>query len=193
MGITNWSIRHSVTIFVFMVILAVTGWRSYQALPREAQPDVTIPYVMVNVPYIGVSPEDIETLIIDELEEEFERLKDVEEIRSTAADGMAMITIEFKAGVDMDTALSNVRERVDLAKPELPDDAEDPIITEISFSDFPIMNITLSGDIDLVELKRVATLLKDDVNRVKGILDARIIGGLEREIRVEGDPDLLAY
>lgn len=193
MGITNWSIRHSVTIFVFMVILAVTGWRSYQSLPREAQPDVTIPYVMVSVPYIGVSPEDIETLIIDELEEEFERLKDVEEIRSTAADGMAMITIEFKAGVDMDTALSNVRERVDLAKPELPDDAEDPVITEISFSDFPIMNITLSGEIDLVELKRVATLLKDDVNRVKGILDARIIGGLEREIRVEADPDLLAY
>lgn len=193
MGITNWSIRHSVTIFVFMVILAVTGWKSYQSLPRESQPDVTIPYVMVSVPYVGVAPEDIETLIIDELEEEFERLKDVEEIRSTAADGMGMITIEFKAGVDMDTALSDVRERVDLAKPELPDDAEDPVITEISFSDFPIMNITLNGDVDLVELKRVAKLLEDDINRVKGILDARIIGGLEREIRVEADPDLLAY
>lgn len=193
MGITNWSIRHSVTIFVFIVILAFTGWNAYQSLPREAQPDVTIPFVMVSVPYIGVSPEDIETLIVDELEEELDRLKDVEEIRSTAADGMAMITIEFKAGVDMDTALSNVRERVDLAKPHLPDDAEDPVITEISFSDFPIMNITLSGEVDLVELKRVATLLEDDINRIKGILDARIIGGLEREIRVEADPNLLAH
>lgn len=193
MGITNWSIRHSVTVFVFMVILALTGWKSYQSLPREAQPDVTIPFVMVSVPYMGVAPEDIETLIIDELEEEFERLKDVEEIRSTASEGMAMVTIEFKAGVDMDTALSNVRERVDLSRPELPDDAEDPIITEISFSDFPIMNITLSGDIDLVELKRIAMLLEDDINRIKGILDARIIGGLEREIRIEADPDLLAY
>lgn len=193
MNITNWSIRHSVTIFVFMVILAVTGWKSYQALPREAQPDVTIPYVMVSVPYIGVSPEDMETLVINKLEDELDRLKDVEEIRSTASDGMATIMIEFQAGMDMDTALSNVRERVDLAKPELPADAEDPIITEISFSDFPIMNITLSGELDLMELKRIAELMKDDVNHIKGILDVRVIGGLEREIRVEADTDKLSY
>lgn len=193
MGITNWSIRHSITVFVFMVILVVSGLGAYNSLPREAQPDVTIPYIMVSVPYVGVSPADIETLITNELEEEFEKLKDVEEIRSTSAEGVALVMIEFKAGVDMDTALSNVRERVDLAKPDLPDDAEDPVITEISFSDFPIMNITLSGPVGLVELKRIGELLEDDINRIKGILDVRIVGGLEREIRVEADPQLLEY
>lgn len=193
MGITNWSIRHSITIFTFMVILVVAGLGAYNSLPREAQPDVTIPYVMVSVPYLGVSPTDIETLITNELEEEFEKLKDVEEIRSTSAEGMAMVTIEFKAGVDMDTALSDVRERVDMAKPDLPADAEEPVITEISFSDFPIMNITLSGELGLIELKRIAELLEDDVNRIKGILDVRIVGGLEREIRVEADPHLLDF
>lgn len=193
MGITNWSIRHSITVLVLMVIFVVAGLGAYNSLPREAQPDVTIPFVMVSVPYIGVSPADIETLITNELEEEFEKLKDVEEMRSTSAEGVSLVMIEFKAGVDMDTALSNVRERVDLAKPDLPDDAEDPIISEISFSDFPIMNITMSGPVGLVEIKRIAELLEDDINRLKGILDVRIIGGLEREIRVEADPQLLEY
>lgn len=193
MGLTNWSIRHTTTIFVLMVILVISGMGAYNTLPREAQPDVTIPYVMVNVPYFGVSPTDIETLIINELEEEFEKLRDVEEIRSTAAESMASVMIEFQAGVDMDTALSNVRERVDMAKPDLPADAEEPIVTEISFSDFPIMNITLSGELGLVELKRIAELLEDDINRITGILDVRVVGGLEREIRVESDPHLMEY
>lgn len=193
MGITNWSIKHSVTIFVFMLCLIIAGLGAYNGLPREAQPDITIPYVNITVPYFGVSPADIETLVTNPLEEELEQLKDVEEVRSVSAEGASIITIEFKPNVDMDTALSDVRERVDLARPELPSDAEDPIITEISFSDFPIMNITLSGNTGLVQLYAVAELLEEDINRIKGILDVTIVGGLEREIRVEPDPALLEY
>ena len=193
MGITNWSIRHSITIFVFMLCLVLAGMGAYRALPREASPDITIPYVMITTPYVGVSPSDIETLVTNPLEEELEKLKDVEQIRSTSSEGVSLITIEFKAGVDMSTALSNVRERVDLARPELPNDAEDPIITEISFSEFPILTIALSGDVSLLQLKRIAEQLEDDIERIRGVLDVRVVGGLEREIRIEADPELLDF
>lgn len=193
MGITNWSIRHSVTIFVLIVCLTVTGWLSYTSLPREAEPDITIPMVMVSVPYFGVSPADMETLVTNPLEEELEKLKDVEKMTSTSSESMSFVSIEFKAGVDMDSALADVRARVDLAQPELPDEAEDPIINELSFSEFPIMNITLSGRSGQIQLKRVAEQLEDDIKKIKGILDVRIVGGLEREIRVETDPELLDY
>lgn len=193
MGITNWSIRHSVTIFVLIICMVVTGWLSYTSLPREAEPDITIPMVMVSVPYFGVSPADMETLVTNPLEEELEKLKDVDNMTSTSSESMSFVTIEFKAGVDMDSALADVRARVDLARPELPSEAEDPIINELSFSEFPIMNITLSGRSGQIQLKRVAELLEDDINSIKGILDVRIVGGLEREIRAETDPELLDY
>lgn len=188
MRITNWSVHHAVTIFVLMFVLVLAGLASYNSLPREAAPDITIPYVMVTTPYLGVSPSDIETLVTNPLEEELEQLKDVREIRSTSAQGASMISIEFEPDVDIDNALQLVRERVDAAQPELPEDAEDTQVTEISFSEWPIMVINISGEIGLVQLKQVAEDLRDRLERIPGVLDVPLIGGLEREILVQADP-----
>ena len=193
MKVSNWAIDHSVTIFVLMFVLGVAGWSAYNSLPREASPDITIPFVMVTTPYFGVSPADIETLITNPIEEELEQLKDVQEIRSTSAEGASIVSIEFEPTIDIDVALQNVRERVDAAQPELPADAEDPIITEISFSEFPIMVVNISGEMGLLRLKSVAEDLQDDIESIPGVLEVALTGGLEREIAIEADPDLLSY
>lgn len=193
MPITNWSIRHSVTIFVFVAVLFIVGLVAYNDLPREASPDIKIPLVLVTVPYVGVSPSDIETLVTNPLEEELERLKDVEIIRSTSAEGASIVSIEFTPGINIDDALQKVRERVDAARPELPADAEDPVISEIAFSEFPVITVNVSGDIGLLGLKRVAEDLQDEIERIQGILEVKLIGGVDREITVEADPALLEY
>jgi len=193
MPLTNWSIRHSVTIFAFVFVLIVAGLSAYNGLPREASPDITIPYVMVTTPYFGVSPSDIETLVTNPLEEELEQLKDVREIRSTSAEGISIISIEFEPGADIDQALQRVRERVDTARSELPADADDTIVSEISFSEFPVIVVNISGDVGQLGLKRIGEELQDEIKRIRGTLDVTLVGGLEREITVEADPSLLDF
>jgi multidrug efflux pump len=193
MSITNWSIKHWLTVLVFMVLLTLQGLNAYNALPREAAPDITIPLVLVTTPYIGVSPADIESLVTNPLEEELERLKDVETITSTSAEGASIISIEFTPSVDIDDALQKIRERVDAAMPELPPDAEDPIISEISFSELPVIVVNISGDIGILGLKEIAEDLQDDIEGIQGILEVTLVGGVEREIVVEANPDMLDF
>ncbi|MCB9519816.1 MAG: efflux RND transporter permease subunit [Myxococcales bacterium] len=193
MSISGWAVAHRTTIFVFMFVLAVTGMTAYKALPREAAPDITIPFVMVTTPYFGVSPSDIETLITNRVEDELEQLKDVREIRSTSAEGASIISIEFEPSVVIDDAMQKVRERVDAAQADMPEDAEDPIISEISFSEFPVIIVNVSGDIGILALQRVAEELEDKLKRIPGVLEVTVVGGLEREITVEADPARLEF
>ena len=193
MQITNWSIRHSITIIVLMFVLTLAGFVAYMGLPREAAPDITIPLVLVTTPYIGVSPSDIETLVTNPLEDELKQLKDVRELRSTSAEGASIVQIEFEPSVVIDDALQKIRERVDAAKQKLPKDAEDTIISEISFSEFPIMVVSLSGDVGLLRLKQVAERMQDRIESIQGILEVKLSGGLEREIHVEADPRMLEF
>ena len=193
MRVTDWSVGHRTTIIVLMGILGIAGYVTYQDLPREAAPDITIPYVIVSTPYFGVAPADIESLITDKIEEELEQLKDVREIRSTSADSVSIITIEFEPSVDIDNALQLVRERVDVAQIELPPEAEEPTVSEISFSEWPILLVNIGGDLGLPRLKTIAEDLQDRIERIPGILEVDLVGGLDREIVVEADPQLLEY
>lgn len=191
--LTSWSVRHATTVYVALIVLVIFGLRSYAGLPREASPDITIPLVMVTTPYIGVAPSDIETLVTNPLEDELEALKDVREITSTSAEGASIIAIEFEPSVDIDDALQKIRERIDAAQTEMPPDAEDPIITEISFSEFPVIVVNISGDVGLLALKRVAEDVQDRIESISGILEVALVGGVEREITIEADPHLLDY
>ena len=193
MGLSNWAIRHWVTIFVLIACITITGKMSYDALPREAEPDITIPFVMVTTPYFGVSPADIETLITDEIESELEELRDVREIRSTSAEGASIISIEFEPTVEIDDVLPKVRDRVDAASPDLPADAEDPIVTEISFSEFPVIIVNISGEVPITALEVVGESVQERIERIPGILEVTLTGGVEREISVNADPALLEF
>ena len=191
MSITGLAIRKYTTVFVLVVFIIIMGLTSYFQLPREAAPDVKIPFMIVTTIYPGVSPEDIETLITREIEQELKNLKDVKEITSSSSESFSVIAIEFEPDVDLDFALQRVKDKVDAAKPDLPDDAEDPVVTEIDFENMPILNVVFTADYDLVKLKKVADDMADMFETIPGILNAEITGDLEREIQINVDPERL--
>ena len=195
MLISNVAIDRRSTVFALMLIILIVGIYSYVVLPRESSPDITVPYVLVVTPYEGVTPDDIESLITYPIERKLKGLKDVEKISSVSAEGSSMITIEFVPDVDIDNALQWVRDKVDQAKGDLPNDLEnDPSVLEINLSEFPILMVAISGALDESVLKVVGEKLEDRIEEIPGVLDVILTGGREREIRVEFDPDrLYAY
>ena len=192
MILSDAAIKNRATVIVLTIILVVTGIYSYRVLPREAAPDVPIPYVIVTTAYEGVSPEDIESSVTIKIENELSGLKGLKQITSSSSEGLSSILIEFLPNIKIEDAKQYVRDRVDLATPELPDDAEEPSIKEINVAELPIMLVSISGDISPVRLKEIADYLEDEIKLLPGVLDVEISGDLEREIRLEIDPDRLA-
>ncbi|MCB9778279.1 MAG: efflux RND transporter permease subunit [Alphaproteobacteria bacterium] len=185
-------VRNAPTVLLLVVSIFAFGMISYRDLPRESFPDVEIPVVLVSTVYVGVSPEDVETLITFPIENELAGVADLKKMSSTSAEGVSIISLEFEPEVDIEDALQKVRDRVNRAKSELPEDAEEPAVREVSFSDVPIMIVTIAGDRDEEDLKHLAEDLEDDLSRVPGVLDVKVSGGMERQIRVQVDPVRLA-
>jgi len=192
MKIIATSIKNGNTVLVFMALLAAVGLNAYFVMPREAAPDITIPYITVSTTYEGVSPSDIESLVTRPIERKLKGLSRVKEMRSSSAEGVSIITVEFDIRENIDQALQRVKDKVDMAKSELPSDVKDPIIQEINISELPIMYVNISGDVGLPKLKKIAEDLEDKIDPIPGVLDATVVGGLEREIHIEFDPDRLA-
>jgi multidrug efflux pump subunit AcrB len=193
MRITNIAIRRRLTVYVLIAIIVVAGSGSYLSLPRESFPEVKIPLILVYTIYGGVSPEDIETLITRPIETEIKAISGLKEIRSTSSEGISVIEVEFNPEVDLDTAIQKVREKVDLAKPELPEEAEDSRIQDVDVSQFPILVVSLSGEVGLAQLKEIADDLKDDLEAIPGVNRVQVIGGREREVHVYADPRRLSF
>jgi len=194
MKITAGAIRKYPMIFAFMAVIVMIGFDSYKTLPRESSPDVKIPIVMVMAPYTGTSPADMENLVTRKLERELKGLPDLKEMTSNSFYGMSHITLEFTSDVDMSDALQKVRDRVDLAKPELPSDTrEDLLVMEISSSDWPILQINLSGDYDLFLLKKTGEDLQERLEQISGVLSVDLVGGIENEVQVLVDPERLEF
>jgi multidrug efflux pump len=192
MLLTDVAIKNRTTVAVLGIIIILLGGYSYMTLPREAAPDIPIPYVLVTTTYEGVSPEDMETSVTMKIEKELNGVRGVEEITSSSAEGISLISVEFTPDVPSEVALQRVRDRVDLAKGDLPTEADEPIIKEINFAELPIMLISLSGDVSPVQLKEVADDVQDVLEAVPGVLKVDMAGDLEPEIRLEFDPDRVA-
>lgn len=193
MIVNHLALSRQITVLALLVMLVIGGGYAYQSLPREAEPDITIPYVFVTTMYEGVAPKDMETLITIPLERKLKGLSDVEEIRSSSAEGISNIAIEFLPSMDIDDAVQKVRDKVDQAKRDLPSDLEDdPLITEANISEIPVIQVVLSGPFSLKRLKVFAEEFEDKIESVSGVLDAEIVGGLEREIHVLFDLERLA-
>jgi multidrug efflux pump len=195
MKLTAGAIRRYPMIFAFMALATILGLKSYLELPRESSPDVKIPFVMVSAPYAGTSPADMENLVTRKLEQRLKGVEDLKEMSSSSSYGMSVITLEFDSRVDMSDALQSVRDRVELAKPELPEDPRDDLVVqEISSSDaFPVMQVNLYGDIDLEQLKRTGEDLQEALEQIRGVLGVDLVGGIENEVQVDVDPEKLAY
>lgn len=192
-ALTSFSINNRISVLVLIFLIAIMGIQSYLSIPKEAQPDITIPNIIVITTYPGVSPVDMENLITRKLEEEISGISDIKDMMSTTTEGYSSINVEFNTDVNIDEALQKVREKVDLAKPELPSDAEDPIIQEINVSEFPIMQVNVSGDYGLDDLKVVAEDLQDRLESIPQVLEVDLAGGLEKEVKVDINLPMLKY
>lgn len=191
---TAFAVKQRVSVLVLMAMISILGIVSYLSIPKESDPEVVIPIISISTPYPGVAPRDVETLVTRVLEEKLNTIADLKELESTSVEGYSNIIAEFETTMDMEEALQKVREKVDLAKPDLPPDVEEPIITEINLSEFPIMQVNISGEYDLVRLKEVAEAVQERLEQIPALLDVRLSGGLEREVKVEVDlPKLQFY
>jgi multidrug efflux pump len=185
--LSSFAIDHPTSVIVMMAILGLAGLVSYVSVPKESMPEFVVPNIIVNTLYTGVSPTDIETLVTQPLEDELNTIPDVKTISSTSTEGYSSINVEFEAGMDMNEALQRVREKVDIAKPDLPAAAEEPQILEINLSEFPIMQVNIAGPYNLVRLRDVAEDLQDRLEQIPSVLEVRLAGGLEREVQVDVD------
>ena len=188
------AIEKRTPVMVLALVITIVGIACYRALPREASPDITIPFVFVSTTYRGVSSPDMETAVTIPIEKKLTGIAGMKKITSVSAEGTSSISIEFVTGTDIDTALQRVKDKVDEAKNDLPTDLEDdPLVFEVNFSDQPITVYAMSGIDDPARLKETADDLADAIETVPGVLEAEVSGGLEREIRVEPIPERLTY
>ena len=185
------AVRNRATVFFALFAIVVAGTSAYVSLPRESFPDIEIPNILVYTLWPGASPTDVESQLTDELERELQGLEGIKQITSTSTESVSVVNVEFVSGVDLDFALQKVRDRVNLAKAEFPADAEEPILRELNFSDVPILQVHLSGDVGPVELRRLAKAVQDEVEAIPGVLRATLVGGVEREVQVDVDPERL--
>ena len=186
-GPASFAVEHRTSVIVLLVIITILGAFSYRATPKESFPELPIPMIAVNTMYPGVSPADIESQITRVIEEDLSTISEIDVLTSTSVEGYSSIVAEFGTAINLDEALQKVREKVDLAKPDLPADAEEPSILEFNFSEVPIMQVNLSGEYGLVRLKELGEDLQDRLEQIPNVLRADLRGGLEREVKVEVD------
>ena len=193
LAITSWAVNHSTSVLILFFIITVAGVMAYQTIPKESFPEIEIPMIAINTIYPGVSPKDMESLVTRVMEQELNTVPDLKELTSTSVEGYSSVVAEFSTAVNMDEALQRVREKVDLAKPDLPADAEEPGIYEFDFQEVPIMQVNLSGEYGLVRLKEIGQDLEDQLEQIPTVLRVDLRGGREREVKVDVSLSRLQY
>ena len=187
MKITDLAIKYRTAIAAFTLLLAVGGLASYLTIPKESQPSIEFPQIVVTSVYPGASPSDVESTVSQVVEQEISSINGIDEMRSTSSEGVSTIVVEFTPDVETDKAYQEVNRAVDRAQPDLPDAVEDPLIDEINTDDFPVMTVNLSGTYSVTRLKEVGEDLQDDIEGISSVLEANLIGGLTREVQVNVD------
>jgi len=190
-NITALSVKNMVTVFFIMLAIFTVGTMAYLTLPRESSPDISVPLIYVQTLYPGAAPAEVEQQVTRILERELKGVDDLKELRSTSLESYSIVEVEFVSGLDMDVARQKVRDKVDIAKVDFSSDVEEPMINEVNFSDFPIIQVNLSGPVGAVSLKTMAEELEDRIESIPGVLRATLVGGLEREVQVDVDPEKL--
>ncbi len=185
---TSWAIDNRSSVYVLAVLITLLGVVNYITIPKEQFPQVIIPYIIVNTPYPGNSPEDIENLITRPIEKQLKSLADVKKITSNSVPDFSSIVVEFDPDLSIETAKQRVRDAVDKSKSDLPTDlSTQPDISDIDLSELPVMYLNISGNYDLDKLKHYAKIAQDKIEGLKEITRVDIVGALDREIQVNAD------
>ncbi len=185
------ALHRSRTVLLVLALLLISGSVSYVGIAKESNPDITIPNIYVSITHEGISPEDADRMLVGPMDKHLRSLDGLQEIRATSVTGHASVVLEFSTDVDIDDALQDVREKVDAAKSELPEDTEEPVVREINLALFPVLVVTLSGHLDDRDLYQVANRLQDQLEALPGVLEAKISGERDEIAEVIVDPVLM--
>ena len=185
---TSWAINNKTSIYVLAILISILGLMNYYFIPKEQFPQVVIPYIIVNTPYPGTSPEDIENLVTRPIEKQLKSIADVKKMTSNSVPDYSSIVVEFDPNISIESAKQRVRDAVDKSKTDLPSNLPDqPQILDVDLSEFPVMYINISGNYSLDKLKKYADIAQDKIEGVKEITRVDIVGALEREIQINAD------
>ena len=189
MQIIETAIARSRTVLLSLLIVLIGGVVAYMTIPKEAEPDVQIPIFYVSITLEGISPEDSERLLVRPMEQELRTIEGIKEMTANAYEGGANVQLEFFAGIDIDKALQDVREKVDKAKAKIPSDAEEPTVTEVKMSRFdPMLVLNLAGGVSERTLTTIAKDLKEKLEGLSGVLEVNLVGVREELMEVVVDP-----
>ncbi len=185
---SSWAIDNKTSIFILTIIITLAGIMAYNGLPKENFPDISLPQIFVTVVHPGTSPGDMENLIAKPIEKQVKSATGVKKITSNSVQDFTSIMVEFNTDVKVSDAKQRVKDAVDKARTDLPNDLkQEPAITEINFSEIPILFINLSGDMELNKLKQYADDIKDKIESLKEISRVEMVGALDREIQINVD------
>ena len=184
MNLIDYAISHARVFFGILIFIIAAGSSTYISIPKEAVPDVNIPIIYVSLSQKGISANDSERLLVKPIEDEVKTVEGIKEIRSTAYTGGGNVLLEFDAGFDADKAMNDIREKVDRAKGDLPNEADEPTVNEVNISAFPIILISLSGNLPDRTLQDLAENLQDEIETIPSVLEAKIGGKRNEQVDV---------
>lgn len=184
MNLIDYAISHARVFFGILIFIIAAGSSTYISIPKEAVPDVNIPIIYVSLSQKGISANDSERLLVKPIEDEVKTVEGIKEIRSTAYTGGGNVLLEFDAGFDADKAMDDIREKVDRAKGDLPSEADEPTVNEVNISAFPIILISLSGNLPDRTLQDLAENLQDEIETIPSVLEAKIGGRRNEQVDV---------
>ena len=190
-GLIDYAIDHARLTVATLVFLLTAGLVAYVTIPKEAEPDVKIPIIFVQLAQRGISPEDAERLLLRPVETQLKSVGNVKEMRSTAFEGGGFVLLEFEAGFDSKSALADVRAKVDQAKHDLPRDVDEPQVQEVNLSLYPVLVVGLAGDVPERTLLRMARAAKNAIEQAPGVLAAELRGARDEAVEIIIEPTLI--
>jgi len=186
--LTNFALENATSVLLLTLMIIIFGLKSYRDIPKEMMPEIDWPQIFVTTMYYGNSAEDIENLISRPIEKKLNTISGIKNVSSTSMQDVSFIIAEFESDIDLADAKQKVKDAVDNAKPDLPNDlTADPMVKDLNLSEIPIMTINLSGNYTNDELKSYAEYLEDKIEALDQISDVVIKGAQEREVKVNVD------
>ncbi len=193
MNVSAWSIKKPIPTIVLFLIFTIVGWFCFGILGIDTSPNIDIPAVQVTVTQPGAGPTELESQVTKKIEDAVAGLGNIDELRSVVTDGVSNTTINFDLGTDSDRATNDVRNAIAQIRQSLPQDINDPIVQRLEFSGSAVMTYVVSSDRRSVE--ELSNLVDETISRallsVKGVAEIRRVGGVDREVRVNLDPERL--
>ncbi len=177
--------------YLILAIIIILGSYSILNLPREANPEIKVPFASVTTVFPGANPTDVEESITNKIEQRVKNVDNIKRFTSSSGLGISSIFVEFEAEADIKSSIDDLKNAVDLVKPDLPEDANDPVVSEINFSDFPIVTYSLVGDFSDLEMNEIAEYIQENFESIRNVSRVEILGGVQKEIQVILDKENL--